>query len=88
MTDQAIEEQIRDILRSQGKMTVASSAIGPADDLYALGLSSLATVNVMLEIEARFDVAFPDDALNRATFQTLGALAGLVRRLRSEAAAA
>ncbi len=34
----------------------------------------------MLEIEARFDIAFPDDALTRATFQTLGGLAALVRR--------
>lgn len=86
MTDQAIENQLREILKVQGKVAVAPAAIGPDDDLY--GLSSLATVNVMLEIEARFDIAFPDDALTRATFQTLGGLAALVRRQLGTAAAA
>ncbi|TDT89597.1 MULTISPECIES: acyl carrier protein [Azorhizobium] len=88
MTDQAIENQLREILKVQGKVAVAPAAIGPDDDLYGLGLSSLATVNVMLEIEARFDIAFPDDALTRATFQTLGGLAALVRRQLGAAAAA
>ncbi len=83
-----IESELLDIIRTQGKVTAPAARIGIEDDLYKLGLSSIATVNVMLEVEARFDIEIPDEALTRETFRTLAALAALVRQLRSKGVAA
>lgn len=77
----AAETLIRDILRSHGKLAAQITALKDHDDLYQAGFSSLATVNVMLEIENRLGVAIPDEALTRATFQTIAALVALVQRL-------
>ncbi|HTH96971.1 MAG TPA: acyl carrier protein, partial [Stellaceae bacterium] len=74
------EAALREILQNQGKMPDAGRA-RDQDDLYALGLSSLATVNVMVALESRFDIEIPDEALTRDTFRTVASLAALVREL-------
>ena len=88
MSDNQIESELVDIIRTQGKVTAPVARIGFEDDLYKLGLSSLATVNVMLEIEGRFDIEIPDEALTRDTFRTIASLAALVRRQQNKSAAA
>lgn len=45
-------------------------------DLYAAGLTSHATVNLMLALEEAFDVEFPDSLLRRRTFSSVDAIAG------------
>jgi len=82
-----IDDELRQIVRNEGKVTIPAALIGRDDDLYKLGVSSLATVNVMLAIEARFDIEIPDEALTRETFRTIGALADLVLLLAKTAAA-
>lgn len=77
-----IETALREIIRTDGKVTVPAARIQPQDDLFKLGLSSLATVNVMLAIERRFDIEIPETFLNRETFRTIGALAAMVQGLR------
>ncbi len=77
----AAEHLVREILQTHGKLAVAAGSIAADADLYKLGLSSLATVNVMLALESRLDAAIPDEALTRATFQTSAALTALVRSL-------
>ena len=44
-------------------------------DLYAAGLSSHATVNLMLALEEAFDIEFPDRLLRRQTFSSIDAIA-------------
>ncbi len=87
-TATGIEDELRRIVQTQGKFGVSAARIKPDDDLYGLGLSSLATVNVMLAIETSFDIEIPDEALTRDMFRTVASLAGLVRRLRNNSAAA
>ena len=79
-----MEDRIRDILAKVGRLPTDATAIGANDDLYRAGLSSLATVNVMLAIEEAFDVEFPDHLLTRRSFQSIAALAGIVRSLQSD----
>jgi acyl carrier protein len=50
-------------------------------DLYSNGLSSLASVNVMLALESEFAVEFPDQMLNRRVFESIGAIATALREL-------
>ena len=47
------------------------------------GLTSIAAVRLMLEIEAAFDVAIPDGDLTPENFATLASIARLVDRLKT-----
>jgi acyl carrier protein len=47
------------------------------------GLTSLGAVQVMLQIEAAFDLVFPDKALSPANFATVEAIARLIEQTRA-----
>ncbi|WP_075186298.1 acyl carrier protein [Teredinibacter haidensis] len=68
------EDKIKEILSKHGKLSSDVSTLTDTSDLYAAGLTSLTTVNVMLAIEDAFDVEFEDRMLNRQTFQSIDAL--------------
>ena len=55
-------------------------------DLFQAGMTSHASVNVMLGLEAEFDVEFPDAMLKRSVFQSVSAIAAALRELRAVAA--
>jgi acyl carrier protein len=73
--------EIRNILVTHGRLS--ATELGEQDDLYRAGLTSLATVGVMLALEERFDVEFPESALGRDTFRSLRSIADTIRRLAS-----
>jgi acyl carrier protein len=66
---------IRDIVARHGRLTVNVGTLQDGSDLYAAGLTSLATVNIMLALEDHFDIEFPDALLTRKTFSSLEAIA-------------
>ena len=70
---------IREILSQQGRMTIDN--LGEADDLYSAGLTSLATVAVMLALEDRFNVEFPEKMLGRSTFRSMESIAEAIVQL-------
>ncbi|MDD4866668.1 MAG: acyl carrier protein [Mycobacterium sp.] len=63
-----MQERIRDILAEHGHMAVDPHEVGDHADLYELGMTSTASVNVMLALEDVFGVEFPDEALRKSTF--------------------
>ncbi|MEH3106039.1 MAG: acyl carrier protein [Sphingomonas fennica] len=78
-----MEEKIREILEEVGGLVTAPAALGSNDDLFAAGLTSFATVNVMLGIEDAFDLEFPERLLTRTSFRSIAALAAAVREAQS-----
>lgn len=77
----AIDDKVRDVLDAHGKLPVAASSLKETDDLYQRGLSSHASVNVMLALEDAFDVEFPDSLLRRDTFRSVEAIRGALESL-------
>lgn len=77
------QDQIREILRAHGRLSVDVTRLKHDSDLYDAGLTSLNTVNLLLAIEDHFDVEFPDHLLSRSTFQSIDALAEAVSDLQS-----
>ncbi len=65
---------IRSILATHGQLMVDVASLDDRDDLYENGMTSHASVNVMLALEAEFDVEFPDTLLRRSTFQSIAAI--------------
>ena len=74
-------ESIREILAQHGRLPVDVRSLDAEGDLYSAGLTSLATVGVMLAIEDKFDVEFPESLLNRGTFRSLLSIAEAVHGL-------
>jgi acyl carrier protein len=72
---------IREILARHGRLAVDVAGLRDGSDLYNAGLTSLATVNVMLALENHFDIEFPDALLSRKTFASLEAIAEAVAEL-------
>jgi acyl carrier protein len=59
--------------------------IGRDEDLSESGLSSLDTVNLMLAVEAEFDVKIPDRDMTPANFRTVARIDALVSALLAQA---
>ncbi len=64
-------DKIRETLRQHARLNRDVSAISEDADLYACGLTSHATVNLMLGLEDTFQVEFPERMLRRRTFETI-----------------
>jgi acyl carrier protein len=57
-------------------------AVELEDNLTEVGLSSLDMVNLMLAVEAEFDVKIPDADMTPANFRSIGRIETLIRALR------
>ena len=79
-------DQIRQILAEQGRLPVADS-IDVDADLFEAGMSSHASVNVMLAIEDEFDIEFPDSMLKRSVFESISSISGALEELGAEVSA-
>ncbi len=65
---------IREVLATHGHLAVSAANLKDEDDLYQRGLSSHASVNLMLALEDAFDVEFPDSLLRRDTFRSVASI--------------
>ncbi len=79
---------IRKILDEVARLEVPLATLGDDDNLYAAGLSSLATVHVMLALENAFDIEIPDQMLTRQLFRSVDSLAAAVEVIRQQQEAA
>lgn len=79
MSDTATK--IRTILKEHGRLTKDASTLEANADLYAAGMTSHASVNVMLALEGEFEVEFPDHMLKRSVFESVGAIAAAIDEL-------
>jgi acyl carrier protein len=77
----ALTAKIRSIVAQYGKVTLDFASAPDTADLYAAGLTSQASVGLMLALEGEFDVEFPDQLLNRRTFESVAAIRGVIAKL-------
>jgi acyl carrier protein len=80
-------ETIRTLIAEHGRLPVSIDALTADQDLYAAGLTSFAAVQLMLALEHRFAVAFPEHMLARRTFASIEAIAAGLRRLPQQSGA-
>ena len=79
-------EEIRQILADHGRLSVDVDGLATDADLYSAGMTSHASVNVMLALEDAFDVEFPDSMLKRSVFESIDAIAAAVSELQASVA--
>lgn len=76
--------QVREILAQHGRLSVPIEQLVDQSDLYNAGLTSLATVGLMLALEENFNIEFPDSMLGRKTFGSIEAIALAVESLSTK----
>jgi acyl carrier protein len=81
-----MNDQIKQVLKDHGRLSADVDGLPDDADLYAAGMSSHASVNVMLGLEDAFDVEFPDEMLTREVFESVDAIANAVSTLQKELA--
>jgi acyl carrier protein len=74
-------DDIRNVLKEHGRLSVDAISLGEESDLYAAGMTSHASVNVMLALEAAFDIEFPDRMLKRSVFESISSIRDALKEL-------
>jgi acyl carrier protein len=69
-----MDHEIRQVLADHARLPLDVAAVGDHDDLFQLGLTSHASVNVMLALEDAFDIEFPEPMLRKSTFESVAAI--------------
>jgi acyl carrier protein len=78
-----VENEIREVLRGHARLPVDPDTIDAQADLFRAGMTSHASVNVMLALEDAFDVEFPDAMLKRDVFESVASIREAIDELRS-----
>ncbi len=73
--------EIRLVLKEHARLASDATSLADDADLYQAGMTSHASVNVMLALEAQFDVEFPDTMLKRGVFSSIAAIREAIETL-------
>ncbi len=77
-------EKVRELILQHAKLGVAANDLKDDSDLYDAGMSSHASVHVMLALEDEFNIEFPDSLLTRDVFRSVNSIVGAVSQLSGE----
>ena len=77
--------RIRQVIGEHGRLPTDIGSLDDRADLYQAGLTSHASVNLMLGLEAEFDVEFPDAMLKRSVFQSVASIREALEQLGASA---
>lgn len=81
MTDDQTLGKIRQILHEHGRLGADATSLPPNANLYEAGMTSHASVNVMLALEGEFEIEFPDHMLRRNVFDSIASIQSAVQEL-------
>lgn len=70
-----MKEQIRKVIREHAHLSVDVDTLADDASLYEAGMTSHASVNVMIALEDSFDIEFLDSMLKRSVFESVDSIA-------------
>ena len=79
-----VDDTIRQVLADHGRLAVPIESLADSDDLFGAGMTSHASINVMLALEDAFDFEFPEKMLKKSTFESVEAIRSGVNELAGE----
>ncbi len=77
-TNSAIVERVSTLVRALLAKRSVERPVGRDEDLAEAGLSSLDLVNLMLAVEAEFDLSIPETDMRPANFRSIARIEALV----------
>jgi acyl carrier protein len=78
---------IRAVLKAHSRIRVPIEEITDDANLFAAGMTSLASVEVILALEEEFGIEFADHMMHRKTFESVNAIAAAIESLRVKVSA-
>lgn len=83
MPDTAIDlaSQLEDLLRPHLRFLKAGEAVPMDEDLGRLGLDSMASIDLLMEIEGKLGLQIPDEMMTTDTFSTGNHLLAVLQKL-------
>jgi acyl carrier protein len=69
-----LDETIRSVLAEHARLAVDAGTIADDADLFGAGMTSHASVNVMLALEDAMGIEFPERMLKKSTFESVSAI--------------
>jgi acyl carrier protein len=76
-------DRLRALVADHAGLAVDMAGLAQDADLYRAGMSSFASVQLMLALEEAFDIEFPEAMLSPRTFSSLDAIQAAVTQLAS-----
>jgi acyl carrier protein len=76
-----LNQQIRTILKENARLSIDIDTLNDDSNLHEAGMSSHATVNVMLALEDEFDIEFPPRLLKRSNFSSIASIQNAVNEI-------
>jgi acyl carrier protein len=73
-----VSRRIRKVLKEHGRLSVDPHELAEDSDLYEAGLTSHASLSIMLALEREFEIHFPDEMLIRSVFSNIVAIRSAV----------
>ena len=74
-------ERVRAIVSEHARLSVDVVQLNDEASLYQAGLTSHASVNLMLALEESFGIEFPERMLRRRTFESISTITSAVSEL-------
>jgi acyl carrier protein len=81
--NQDILNRVKHVIAEYAELSTDAIALSADDDLFAQGMSSRASVGVMLGLESEFDIEFPDEMLRRDVFESMTAITRAIETIQS-----
>ena len=86
-TRREIRDRLRSIVKNHAGLRLPLEEIEDSTDLYHAGMSSQASVVLMIAVEGEFGLEFPDEMLNRDVFVNIASIASAIEFVREESEA-
>ena len=67
-------QRIRAVIDNHAQLPVRSESLSDTASLYEAGMTSLASVRLMLALEDEFGIEFPDNMLRREVFESVNSI--------------
>ena len=80
-SDLAMKQRIQKIVVEHAGLD-ALAVIADSTDLYQAGMTSYASVTLMIALENEFELEFPDGMLSRNVFESIDSIANAIESLQ------
>lgn len=76
-----MKDRIRQVIRDHAQLSVDIETLGDDADLYQAGMTSHASVSLMIALEDTFDVEFLDSMLKRSVFESVDSICAALEQV-------
>ncbi len=76
-----IYERVKQVIIEFSEIKSDLSKLSQHDNLFNLGMSSRASVSLMIGLESEFDIEFPDEMLRKEVFESIETIGKAIETL-------